>query len=415
MKLLKKIILILFLSLSFPNNQNNSPIVILVSFDGFRYDYADMVDTPNFDFLGNNGIKAKSLQPIFPSFTFPNHYSIATGCYADKHGILGNVFYDYNKRSEYSYKNSKDVQNGKWYDCEPVWVTAEKNNIKSGTYFWVGSEAKINGYRPSIYKYYKSGVDPFKKVDEVIKWLKYPDEEKPHLITLYFNEPDHSGHVHGPVDTRTLMQVKLADSILGYLIQSLEELESYNRINLIVVSDHGMVEVDKSRVIDLSDYLGKYKMRGRGPFVELYNHPIGNKRLTALPDYASLMKKFGDYIKIYSKYDMDEEYVGVFPENFHYPFQEQIGFFLLAEPGWMIYDGVDSYKDGLPVKGMHGYDPQYMDMHGIFYAHGPMFNQNMKIDTFELIHIYPLLCEMLNIEPYENIDGKLSVLKHILN
>ena len=411
----KKITLILFLSLCYSNYQNNSPIVLLVSFDGFRYDYTDMIDTPNFDFLKDNGVKAKSLQPIFPSFTFPNHYSIVTGCYADKHGILGNVFYDYTKRSEYSYKNSKDVRNGGWYGCEPIWVTAEKNNIKSATYFWVGSEAKINGYRPSIYKNYESGVSPFKKVDEVIEWLKYPDEEKPHLITLYFSEPDHSGHVHGPVHPSTLMQVKLADSILGYLLKSLQEIKIYERINLIIVSDHGMVEVDKNRVIDLSEYLGKYKVRGRGPFVELYNSPIGNKRLTPLPDYVSLIEDFGNYINIYSRDSVDEDFIDLLPEYFHYPFQRQIESFLLAEPGWMIYDGKENYQDGLPVKGMHGYAPEHMDMHGIFYAYGPMFNKNIQIDTFELIHIYPMLCKLLGIDSYEDIDGNLDVLNHILN
>ena len=129
-------------------------ITILISFDGFRYDYMDLVETPNFDFIEKNGVKPNSLKPIFPSFTFPNHYSIATGCYTDKHGILGNVFYDFNRNQTYSYKDPSTVRDGSWYGCEPIWVTAEKNNIKSATYFWVGSEEKINNYRPSIYKFY---------------------------------------------------------------------------------------------------------------------------------------------------------------------------------------------------------------------------------------------------------------------
>ena len=151
MYLMKKLIFsfsLLFLSCSF-QNKNENPIVILVSFDGFRYDYSEQLKTPNFDYLRDNGVKAKSLKPIFPSFTFPNHYSIATGCYTDKHGILGNSFYDIKRKETYSYKIPSTVQDGSWYGCEPIWVTAEKNNIITASYFWVGSEAEINGYRPS--------------------------------------------------------------------------------------------------------------------------------------------------------------------------------------------------------------------------------------------------------------------------
>ena len=126
---------------------NEDQYVILVSFDGFRYDYTERVETPNFDYLKNWGVKAKSLKPVFPSFTFPNHYSIATGCYVDKHKILGNEFNTY--LGKYSYKNKDTVQDAKWYGAEPIWVTAEKNGITTATYFWVGSEAPIGGYYPT--------------------------------------------------------------------------------------------------------------------------------------------------------------------------------------------------------------------------------------------------------------------------
>ena len=184
-----------FLIANIQNNENKS-IVILVSFDGFRYDYTERVHTPNFDYIKNNGVKAKSLKPIFPSFTFPNHYSIATGCYADKHGILGNEFAT--SLGQYSYKNKENVQNAKWYGAEPIWVTAEKNGIITATYFWVGSEAPIRGYYPTYYKNYKSGINPKTKVNQVIDWLEFPLEERPRLICLYFNEPDYAGHVYGP-------------------------------------------------------------------------------------------------------------------------------------------------------------------------------------------------------------------------
>ena len=154
------------------STESNEEYVILVSFDGFRYDYADRVETKNFDYLENWGVKSKSLKPVFPSFTFPNHYSIATGCYADKHKIIGNEFKT--ELGNYSYKNKSSVQDPKWYGAEPIWVTAEKNGIITATYFWVGSEAPINGVYPTYYKNYENGIDPDVKIDQVVDWLELP-------------------------------------------------------------------------------------------------------------------------------------------------------------------------------------------------------------------------------------------------
>ena len=222
MKKNRKIYYLIFF-LSFIFAQTNDDYVILVSFDGFRWDYSDRVSTPNFDFIEQMGVKAQSLKPIFPSFTFPNHYAIATGCYADKHRILGNEFR--NTLGKYSYKNKQTVRDGKWYGAEPIWVTAEKNNIISATYFWVGSEAKIGGYYPTYYKNYQSGIDPQAKVDQVIDWLELPINERPKLICLYFNEPDHAGHVYGSDSKEVNEQIKASDVILGYLMDSLEKLD----------------------------------------------------------------------------------------------------------------------------------------------------------------------------------------------
>ena len=369
-------------------------ITILISFDGFRYDYMDLVETPNFDFIEKNGVKANSLKPIFPSFTFPNHYSIATGCYTDKHGILGNVFYDFNRNQTYSYKDASTVRDGSWYGCEPIWVTAEKNNIKSATYFWVGSEAKINNYRPSIYKYYKNGVDPIEKINEVISWIEYPKEEQPELITLYFNEPDHSGHVYGSEALNTLDEIVYADYLLGYLLSSLSSAGLENAVNLIIVSDHGMVDVSVDRTINIDNIIDHdYKVYGKGPFLELHDGSYFNVKNT----YTNFT--------IYNKHTI--------PYEFHFKTDNTGDYLLLADLGYLLYSSKD-IEEGLPVVGMHGYDPNYMNMHGIFYAYGPDFQTNMKISTFELIHIYPLMCEILHIRPYDNIDGSLNVLEHIL-
>ena len=251
--------------------------VILVSFDGFRYDYIERVDTPNFDYIEKGGVKAKSLKPIFPSFTFPNHYSIATGCYVDKHKIIGNEFNT--SLGQYSYKNRDTVQDARWYGAEPIWVTAEKNGIITATYFWVGSEAKIGGYYPTYYKYYEFGIDPIVKVNQVIDWLKLPIKQRPKLIYLYFNEPDHAGHEYGTNSEEVNKQIKISDDVLGYLLESIKKLNIYDKINIVIVSDHGMVDVSDDKVINIDDFNISGIVHGKGPMMSIKETEINSINL----------------------------------------------------------------------------------------------------------------------------------------
>ena len=370
--------------------ESEDQYVILISFDGFRYDYTDRVETPNFDYLEKWGVKAKSLKPIFPSFTFPNHYSIATGCYANKHGILGNEFKT--GLGRYSYKNKNAVQDAKWYGAEPIWVTAEKNGIITATYFWVGSEAPIGGYYPTYYKNYQNGIDPKKKVDQAINWLELPVNERPRLICLYFNEPDHAGHIFGANSKEVDEQIKESDNILGYLLRSLTKLDIYNRTNILIVSDHGMVDVSKEKVINIDDFNISGIIDGKGPVMNVITQ---DEFIVTIPN-----------VKVVSSLENNNL-------NYNNPIYD---FLLIADEGWMMYTNnhLEEYDGKLPIKGMHGYNPDNMNMHAIFYAYGPRFKKAMEIDTFELIHIYPILCELLKITPYKDIDGRLEVLKPIL-
>ena len=394
MNSIKAILSIFLIHFCLLGSSNSEQYVILVSFDGFRYDYADRVDTPSFDFLEKNGIKAKSLKPVFPSFTFPNHYSIATGCYADKHGIIGNEFI--NNIGEYSYRDKNTVRDRKWYGAEPIWVTAEKNNIISATYFWVGSEAKIGSFYPTYYKHYESGIDSYLKVNQVIDWLNLPIGDRPRLICLYFNEPDHAGHVYGANSIEVNHQISKSDEILGYLIESLEKLNISDKINLVVVSDHGMVDVSYKKVINIDDYNLPGIVYGKGPIV-------------------NLMKT--ESINVIDNFKIPNATIVKGQNNKELNFNNDLyDFLVIADEGWMIYSNNDlkKYNGKLPVKGMHGYNSDSLNMHAIFYAYGPLFKKNMKIDTFELIHIYPLLCSMLDIKPYIDIDGDINVLSKTL-
>ena len=398
---INKVKLYLLIIFSFLTAQSNEDqYVLLVSFDGFRYDYTNRLETPNFDYLEKWGTKSQSLKPIFPSFNFPNHYAIATGCYTNKHKIIGNEFskiFDNENIERYSYKDKTTVQDAKWYGAEPIWVTAEKNNLISATYFWVGSEAPIKGFYPTYYKNYKNGVNPKDKVDQVIEWFSLPVEERPRLVCLYFNEPDHAGHVYGADSEQVNEQIKKSDEVLGYLLKSLTRLDIFNKINLIVLSDHGMATVSEERVINIDDFNIDGIIDGEGPLVSIKDTSQSRDLLNQLniPN-TKIVYSFNN-------------------EDLHYD-NPLFDYILIAEEGWMIYDSniFKKYNGKLPVKGMHGYDSNQMNMHAIFYAYGPKIKENLKIETFELIHIYPLICNILNIPQYDDIDGSIDVLKPIL-
>lgn len=388
------ILLVVFISIIFCSN-NEQEYVILVSFDGFRHDYVDRVETSYFDYVEKWGVKAKSLKPVFPSFTFPNHYAIATGCYSDKHKILGNEFNT--EMGRYSYKDKNSVQDARWYGAEPIWVTAEKNDIITATYFWVGSEAKIGGYYPTYYKNYESGINPYKKVDQAIEWLGYPISNRPRLVCLYFEEPDHAGHVFGPNSIEVANEIKSSDDILGYLLKSISKIDIFDKINVVIVSDHGMVDVSENKIINIDDFNLSGILDGKGPVMSFKVDSEIDFSINELniPNVSIVPSKSNNNL------------------NYHNSLYDYL---FIANEGWMMYksEHIKQYNGKLPVKGMHGYHSDYMNMHAIFYAYGPRFKENYKIKTFELIHIYPLLCELLGINPNDNIDGDLKVLKSIL-
>lgn len=388
------ILLVVFISIIFCSN-NEQEYVILVSFDGFRHDYVDRVETSYFDYVEKWGVKAKSLKPVFPSFTFPNHYAIATGCYSDKHKILGNEFNT--EMGRYSYKDKNSVQDARWYGAEPIWVTAEKNDIITATYFWVGSEAKIGGYYPTYYKNYESGINPYKKVDQAIEWLGYPISSRPRLVCLYFEEPDHAGHVFGPNSIQVANEIKSSDDILGYLLKSISKIDIFDKINVVIVSDHGMVDVSENKIINIDDFNLSGILDGKGPVMSF--------KVDSEIDFSINELNIPNVSIVPSKNNNNL--------NYHNSLYDYL---FIANEGWMMYksEHIKQYNGKLPVKGMHGYHSDYMNMHAIFYAYGPRFKENYKIKTFELIHIYPLLCELLGINPNDNIDGDLKVLKSIL-
>ena len=217
------------------------------------------------------------------------------------------------------------------------------------------------------------------------------------MVCLYFNEPDHAGHVYGANSKEVNKQIKISDDVLGYLLKSLKKLDIYNKVNVVIVSDHGMVDVSKDKVINIDNFNFNAILDGKGPIMSVREKEIGsiNTSKINIPHVSIISSKNNNEL------------------HYHNPLYD---FLLIADEGWMLYQNkhIDKYNGELPVNGMHGYDSDSINMHAIFYAHGPKFLNGITIDTFELIHIYPMLCELLGIVPYNDIDGTLEVLKPIL-
>ncbi|MCA1651965.1 MAG: ectonucleotide pyrophosphatase/phosphodiesterase, partial [Acidobacteria bacterium] len=232
-------------------DQRDKPHVILISFDGFRADYLERLDLPNFRRAMQRGTRARALLPVFPSLTFPNHYSLVTGLHPDRHGIVANSFYGPIRNRSYALSDRGAVTDGTWYRGEPIWVTAERQGMVSACFFWPGSEAAIGGVRPTFWNEYDDGVSSPERIDGVLRWLRLPDERRPHMITLYFSDVDSASH-DGPLNTPEVTEaLRALDRILGSLVEGVNALPIRDRIYLVLTSDHGMVETTASQTVPL--------------------------------------------------------------------------------------------------------------------------------------------------------------------
>lgn len=378
---------------------NRDQYVVLVSMDAFRWDYDQLYNTPNIDRFAEEGVKAKSLIPAFPTKTFPNHYSIATGLYPDHHGLINNTFYAPDLEMLYRIGDRKMVENGDFYSGEPIWTTAEKNGIIAASMFWVGSEASINGHQPTYWSSYDGSIPFMARVDSVINWLSLPKKQRPGFITLYFDEPDGTSHSYGPVSAETDSVVANLDNIIGNLYHKISELKIGKRVNIILVSDHGMGEVSSERLVNLAEEVPEGLVEyftGGNPVILI--DPVDEYKDSV---YSILSEV--EHVKIWSKETM--------PEHYHYGTNPRFpGLVAEADSGWsIIASSRPSYS--FRSKGAHGYDPANTDMQGIFYADGPAFKDGYMSASLENVDIYNIICRIFDIEAAPNDGNKKRIEK----
>ncbi|MFC1550116.1 ectonucleotide pyrophosphatase/phosphodiesterase [Candidatus Neomarinimicrobiota bacterium] len=377
--------------------------IILVSLDGFRWDYIERTETPNLDFLIANGVRAKSLIPVFPSKTFPNHYTIVTGLYAENHGIIANTMYDSIFEASFSLGDRNAVAAGRWWGGEPIWVTAEKNNIVTSCNFWPGSEAEIQGYRPTYWEPYDGDVPNAARINKTLDYLDIDNMNRPSFYTLYFSDLDDAGHQYGPDSSGVYPAIQKVDSEIGQLLDGLRERGILDSVNLMIVSDHGMSQLSSNRIIYLDDYLiaDSLNIINLSPYLDIL---VENESVDSI---FNILNGAHPKMSIYKKPDV--------PEYLHFSTHNRIPPIIgIADDGWSITTRSHAAENTENhAGGTHGYDPFLSSMQGIFIARGPAFKSGLTVDSFQNIHLYNLMSWILEIESAPN-DGSLDSLIHIL-
>lgn len=379
------------------SQQREQPYVVMISLDGFRWDFPEIYETPQLNAIAANGVKARYLKPAFPTKTFPNHYSIITGLYPDHHGIVANKFYDTTFKKLFSLA-AKEKLDPAFYSGHPIWNVAEEQGIKTASFYWAGSDVAINGRHPSTWKNYDKNVGLAQRIDSALYWLQLPEQERPHFISIYLEEPDMTEHEFGPVSPQTRAKVFTVDSLVGVLWKGIQQLPIASKINLIVLSDHGLAPVSKERAVRLQDYVPSHWLA-----LPTMGSPV--VFLKAKPGYrdsiAAAIKRIPN-VKAYPSKKT--------PRRFRFGNNPRtLDFTLIADNGWsIITDPPEAIKNG-----NHGFDNQEKDMQAIFFATGPAFKKQYIHKPFENVHVYALIAHLLNIKAPAS-DANFNTIKKML-
>ena len=371
---------------------------VIISLDGLRWDYLDTYDVPFLNQLAREGVKAV-MQPSFPSKTFPNHYTLATGLTPDHHGVIANTFWDRERGVEFSLGNKETRADGRYYGGDPVWLTAKHQGVKTAAVFWVGSDVAVNGEHPTYWRDYQTQqLDYPDRVAEIIRLLKLPEQDRPHLVMAYFEEPDRSGHNYGPMNRMTRRALEELDLLLSNLWARIQLLPIADKVNFIVTGDHGMTSVDPKRFVDIDDVLPKH-------WYERFCNDYPTLIYASAPQYVDSIYNAlqgVDHIRAWKKADI--------PAYLGYGTNKNMGdVVVLPDVGWLFAD-----KPSKKQRGSHGFDHTAADMQVGFRAIGPDFKVGYeKPDRFRNVCVYPLLCYLLGVTPSPN-DGTLDEVRDLL-
>ncbi|KZM26262.1 uncharacterized protein EKO05_0002171 [Ascochyta rabiei] len=396
-----------------------APTTILISLDGFRADFLYRNITPTLNQFVREGISPKYMLPSFPSVTFPNHYTMATGMYPEAHGIVGNSFWDPLLEKEFYYTDAERSLQPFWWGGEPLWVTAEKQKVRTAVHMWPGSEAHIEDQQIAYVDKYNGSEVLDRKVDRIMDLLDVPgpqdigakaDTPRPQLIAAYVPNVDGDGHRYGPNSTEIRQTISNADAMIGGILKGLQERNLTSIVNVVVVSDHGMATTDVSRMIQLEDLVDPAELSHIDGWPLYGLRPKDPKNLRPL--YEKIKRKHGDNpnIEIYLRENM--------PTRYHFSNNDRIApLWIIPKAGWAIvakseFDVEEGKKKGevYHPRGLHGYDHEHPLMRAIFVARGPAFphTPGSRMEPFQNIELYNIICDTIGLTPAPN-NGTLRL------
>lgn len=383
-------------------SQQQQPYVILISADGFRHDLADKFHAKNLLALGQEGVQAEYMRPVFPALTFPNHYSIITGLYPAHHGLVDNTFYDEAHQVTYSMNDPAVGLDSTYYGGTPLWVLAEKDSMLAASFYWVGSEVAVQNIRPTYYYKYSTKINIDRRLKQVKEWLMLPADIRPHFITFYFPDVDHAEHLYGTDSKEARDAVMFVDESIGRMNAMVDSL--HLPVSFVFVSDHGMTN------IDTLNYIGSHPGLDTAKFIippaDVILHLYAKNKNDIFPGY--------DGLKTQSK-DFDVYLADSVPARWHYSksddYYQRIGDIILVSHLPKIFN---LSRKKLATPGKHGFDNFLPDMRATFYAWGPAFKRHLTIPAFDNVHVYPMIATVLGLSYPKDIDGLLSVLQPIL-
>ncbi len=372
--------------------------LVLISLDGFRADYLDRPDLPNVRRVLQRGARARSLVSVFPTLTFPNHYSLVTGLRPDRHGLVSNIFFDPIRRQTYSFRDPGTVSDGSWYRGEPIWVSAERQGMVAACYFWPGSEAAIGGIRPTLWTKYEGAVPNHVRVDTILEWLRLPDDRRPHVLTLYMSDIDGASHQNELGSRNIDAAIRAVDSSLGRLLDGIETLPVRDRLFVVLSSDHGMTNTSLAQIVAID---GLIDMTG---ILMAEGGPVGNLHVTGGTRRADEIRDALNRRLTHGRAYLRTEV----PERLHYRADPRIGeVVVIMDEGYMIETAERRARRTRPEPfGMHGWDPALSSMQAMFAVMGPGVRAGITVPAVENVDVYPFLTEVLGLTPATQLDGR---------
>jgi len=395
--------------------QQDKPYVVMISIDGFRWDYLDKFPTPAMNRLADAGVQAERLLPVFPTLTFPNHYSLVTGLYPAHHGIVANEFPIGEDGYWYKLKLRETVEKGENYWGEPLWVTAETQGMVSAAFFWVGSEADIGGIHATHWRTYDKSIAGADRVDQVLEWLAEPEATRPHLYNLYFEDVDDNSHWYGPETDENAVAVLRVDGYIDRLVKGIGKLPHADQVNIVLVSDHGQgtyLEDQEYQVLEeLVDLDGIMTIDG-GCYILLHFEQDGQEKAHQIRARQIRAEQIRDAVNAswqHARAYLKEDTPAAWHVDDSPRFPDVI---IEAEMGYGVFSTLKETTDMHP--GDHGWRPEDQEMHGFFVASGPAFKQGLSIGPVKNVDIHAMIISVLSLQGPENTDSDPRALAGIL-